>query len=255
MFRSLYLHRWHLAVLPGPQRISLGCNSPQSLTTAVGRLGPRIRKRLREAELYLGFHLDNFCGVTECDSEGGATTGTQISDDTGTSQVNPAVQMDWYAIQTRSRHEKMVVQQLQNQGMITFLPLSSQLREWSDRQKLVEFPLFPGYAFVRLVYGPEERLRVLRTEGVVNFVGTSGQGIAIPEKQIEHVQTLLASKVPFESYPFLKAGQRVRIRGGALNGTEGILVRQEADRMLVISVELIQRSLSIRLQGYEVEAV
>ena len=168
----------------------------------------------------------------------------------------PSVEtMNWYAIQTRSRHEKMVAQQLQNQGIITFLPLSTQLREWSDRQKLVEFPLFPGYAFVRLVYGPEERLRVLRTEGVVNFVGTSGQGIAIPEKQIEHVQALLASKVPFESHPFLKVGQRVRIRSGALNGTEGILVRQDADRMLVVSIELIQRSLSIRLQGYEVEAV
>jgi transcription antitermination factor NusG len=173
----------------------------------------------------------------------------------GTSGSNWAAQMNWYAIQTRSRHEKMVAQQLQSQGIITFLPLSSEMREWSDRQKLVEFPLFPGYAFVRLVYGPEERLRVLRTEGVVNFVGTGGQGIAIPDKQIEHVQTLLANKVPFESYPFLKAGQRVRIRGGALNGTEGILVRQDADRMLVISVELIQRSLSIRLQGYEVEAV
>jgi transcription termination/antitermination protein NusG len=163
--------------------------------------------------------------------------------------------MSWYAVQTRSRHEKMVAQQLQSQGIITFLPLSTELREWSDRQKLVEFPLFPGYAFVRLAYGPEERLRVLRTDGVVNFVGTAGQGIAIPDKQIEHVQTLLANKVPFESYPFLKAGQRVRIRGGALNGTEGILVRQDTDRMLVISVELIQRSLSIRLQGYEVEAV
>lgn len=219
------------------------------------RLGPCIRRRLREAEPYLGFRFDDYLWVTECDSEGGATTSTHISDCPGTKDGNLVAQMDWYAIQTRSRHEKMVVQQLQNQGIITFLPLSSQLREWSDRQKLVEFPLFPGYAFVRMVYGPEERLRVLHTEGVVNFVGTSGQGIAIPEKQIEHIQTLLANKVPFESYPFLKAGQRVRIRGGALNGTEGILVRQDADRMLVISVELIQRSLSIRLRGYEVEAV
>lgn len=163
--------------------------------------------------------------------------------------------MSWYAVQTRSRHEKMVAQQLKTQGFVTFLPVSTELREWSDRQKLVEFPLFPGYAFVRFAYGAEERLRVLRTEGVVNFVGTSGHGIAIPDKQIEHVQNLLASKIPFENYPFLKAGQRVRIRGGALNGTEGILVRQDTDRMLVISVELIQRSLSIRLQGYEVEAV
>jgi transcription antitermination factor NusG len=161
----------------------------------------------------------------------------------------------WYAIQTRSRHEKMVTQQLQTQGITTFLPLSTELRAWSDRQKLVEFPLFPGYAFVRMSYGPQERLQVLRTEGVVNFVGSSGQGIAIPEKQIEHVRSLLANKVPVESHPFLKAGQKVRIRGGALNGTEGILVRQDADRMLVISVDLIQRSLSIRLQGYEVETV
>lgn len=163
--------------------------------------------------------------------------------------------MNWYAIQTRSRHEKMVAQQLQNQGIITFLPLSSEMREWSDRQKLVELPLFPGYAFVRLVYGPEERLRVLRIEGVVSFVGTSGRGIAIPETQIDHIRTLLASKVPFESHPFLKTGQRVRIRGGSLDGTEGILVRQDTDRMLVMSVDLIQRSVSIRLHGYEVEPV
>lgn len=181
-------------------------------------------------------------------------TSTQIADYAGTDGAILVARTNWYAIQTRSRHEKMVAQQLQSQGIITFLPLSRQMREWSDRQKLVEFPLFPGYAFVRLVYGPEERLRVLRVEGVVNFVGTAGQGVAIPEKQIEHVQTLLASKVPWESHPFLKAGQRVRIRGGALNGTEGILVRQDTDRML-ISVDLIQRSLSISLQGYELEAV
>lgn len=163
--------------------------------------------------------------------------------------------MKWYAVQTRSRHEKLVARHLDGQGIITFLPLASQVRQWSDREKLVQLPLFPGYAFVRLVYGPDERLKVLRTEGVVNFVGTHGQGVPIPEKQIEHVQTVLSSKVPFENHPFLKVGQRVRIRGGSLNGTEGILVGQNGDRMLVISVELIQRSLSIRLQGYDVEAV
>jgi len=149
----------------------------------------------------------------------------------------------------------LVARQLQSQGFVTFLPLAQQLREWSDRRKIVEFPMFPGYAFLQLVYEPAERLRVLRTEGVVSFVGTQGQGISIPDRQIEHIQTLLASKVPFESHPFLKVGQRVRIRGGSLQGTEGILVGQDSDRALVISVELIQRSVSIRLQGYEVEAV
>ncbi len=120
---------------------------------------------------------------------------------------------------------------------------------------MVEFPLFPGYAFVRLVYQPEERMRVLRTEGVVGFVGAHGQGVAIPEKQIEDIQIILASKVPCESYPFLKIGQRVRIRGGSLEGTEGILVGHDGDRMLIVSIELIQRSVSIRLHGYDLEPV
>jgi transcription antitermination factor NusG len=169
--------------------------------------------------------------------------------------TNSTAEMNWYAVQTRSRHEKLVARQLENQGIITFLPLRTQLRQWSDRRKLVEFPLFPGYAFVRLVYDPEERLRVLRTEGVVSFVGTHGQGISIPEKQIADIQAVLANKVLCDSHPFLKVGQRVRIRGGSLDGTEGILVGRNGDRKLVISVELIQRSLSIRLQGYDVEPV
>jgi transcription antitermination factor NusG len=163
--------------------------------------------------------------------------------------------MRWYAVQTRSRHEKMVARQLEGQGFTTFLPLSNEVRQWSDRRKVVEMPLFPGYAFVRMVYQLEERMRVLTAEGVVNFVGVHGQGVPIPDKQIEDIQSLLTAKVPFESYPFLKVGQRVRIRSGSLNGTEGILVGQESDRRLVISVELIQRSVSIRLQGYEVEPI
>jgi transcription antitermination factor NusG len=96
---------------------------------------------------------------------------------------------------------------------------------------------------------------VLRVEGVVNFVGGHGQGSAIPEKQIEDIRTVLGSDVPSQSHPFLKVGQRVRIRGGSLDGTEGILVGHSGDQMLVVSVELIQRSVSIRLHGYDVEPV
>jgi transcriptional antiterminator NusG len=163
--------------------------------------------------------------------------------------------LNWYAVQTRSRHEKMVTRQLEALGFATFLPISTEIRQWSDRRKVVEAPLFPGYAFVQIVYQPEQRLRVLTTEGIVNFVGVQGQGLPIPDKQIEDIRSLLNANVPFESYPFLKVGQRVRIRSGSLNGTEGILVGQESDRRLIISVELIQRSISIRLQGYEVEPV
>jgi transcription antitermination factor NusG len=171
-----------------------------------------------------------------------------------TSEMNAST-MQWYAVQTRSRHEKMVGRQLESRGFASLVPLTTQQRQWSDRRKLVEMPLFPGYVFVRMVYGPDQKLQVLSTEGIVNFVGVHGQGVAIPDRQIDDLQTLLRAKVQIESYPFLKLGQRVRIRSGSLNGTEGILVGQESDRLLVISVELIQRSVSIRLQGYEVEPV
>ena len=191
-------------------------------------------------------------GVTEraeprLTTGGGEGTGPMA--ESGTAAIN------WYAVQTRSRHEKLVARQLEGQGFSTFLPLTSQLRQWSDRRKLVDLPLFPGYAFLRMVYRPEQRLRVLSTEGIVAFVGVHGQGMPIPDRQIEHIKTLLDAKVPTESHPFLKVGQRVRIRGGSLNGTEGILVGQESDRLMVISVDLIQRSVSIRLQGYEVEPI
>jgi transcription antitermination factor NusG len=189
----------------------------------------------------------------------GCTAGTSGSVDVAEASAEgaalPQSAMNWYALHTRSRHEKLVGRQLERQGFSTLVPLTMQVRQWSDRRKLVEMPLFPGYAFVRMVYEPEQKLRVLGTDGIVNFVGVHGQGTPIPDRQIDDIQTLLNAKVPVESHPFLKVGQRVRIRSGSLNGTEGILVGQEADRMLVISVELIQRSVSIRLKGYEVEAV
>jgi transcription antitermination factor NusG len=100
-----------------------------------------------------------------------------------------------------------------------------------------------------------DRLRILQTHGVAGFVGISCSGTAIPENQIQDIRTLLASNAPFEEQPFLRVGQRVRIRGGALDGVEGILSAQNDDRSLVITLEPIQRSLSVRIQGYAVEPV
>jgi len=166
---------------------------------------------------------------------------------------NPVATMNWYAIRTRSRHEKSVVRLLEERGIATFLPLVNQLRRWSDRQKLVQFPLFAGYAFVRMAYEPSSRLAVLQTDGVVNFVGSHGQGIPIPEEQIDAIQAVLKGDLLVESHPYLKIGQRVRLRGGSLDGMEGILVAKKGHHMLVISVELIQRSLAIQVDGYHVE--
>jgi transcription antitermination factor NusG len=172
--------------------------------------------------------------------------------------VKPAacpVEMNWYAVQTRSRHERVAERQLHGQGIEAFYPATSQIHQWSDRRKLVEMPLFPGYAFVRIAPSHEERVRVLRTLGVVSLVGKQGHGTPIPDEQIDAVRALVASNVPFAKHAFLKLGQRVRIRGGALDGVRGILIALNGSRSLVISVEPIQRSLCIRIEGYEVEPV
>jgi transcription antitermination factor NusG len=161
----------------------------------------------------------------------------------------------WYAVRTRSRHEKLVARQLENQGIESFLPVVTRVRSWSDRRKEVETPLFSGYAFLRVIHSSDDRVRVLRTQGVVSFVGVHGSGIPIPDHQIEDIRTLVASRIPYEERPFLRVGQRVRVRGGALDGIEGILVAENGDRSLVISVEPIQRSVCVRVAGYDVEAV
>jgi transcription antitermination factor NusG len=161
----------------------------------------------------------------------------------------------WFAVRTRSRHEKVVARGLQGQGLDVFYPVVNQVHQWSDRRKLVEIPLFAGYAFVRIAPTPEQRVRVLRTQGVVELVGAQGQGIPIPEDQIEAVRAVIALNLPFAQHVFLKLGQRVRVRGGALDGVEGVLVGNNGNRNLVISVEPIQRSLSIRIEGYQVEPV
>ncbi len=162
---------------------------------------------------------------------------------------------EWFAIKTRSRHEKRVATDLQARGIATFLPLYQQRRRWSDRWKSVEFPLFSCYVFVNIFPGSEQRLTVLTTRGVVGFVGEHGQGTPIPASQIEDVKTLIANNVTMWPQPFLRIGQRVRIRGGPLDGLEGILSASRGGQELVISIEIIQRSMSISLAGYNVEAV
>ncbi len=161
----------------------------------------------------------------------------------------------WYAVRTRSRHEKLVTRQLETQGIESFLPVVMQTHTWSDRRKKVETPLFSGYTFLRMIHSPDDRVRVLRTQGVVSFVGVQGTGTPIPDHQIDDIKILVASKIPYEERPYLRPGQRVRVRGGALDGVQGVLVTENGDRSLVISVDPIQRSLCVRVAGYEVEAV
>jgi transcription antitermination factor NusG len=159
----------------------------------------------------------------------------------------------WYALYTRARHEKAVAASLQQKGLTTFLPLLSHVHRWSDRRKTVQVSLFPGYTFVRMAATPEAYVQVLQTTGVVSFVGNGRCGVPIPDKQIDDIQILFTHRVPCAIFPFLRVGQRVRVRGGCLDGIEGRLVTLKGDRSLVISVEPILHSLAIRLDGYDVE--
>jgi transcription antitermination factor NusG len=168
--------------------------------------------------------------------------------------LSGAVSESWYAVQTRARHERVVVQRFREKGLTTFLPLVTEVRRWSDRKKSVEVPLFGCYVFVKMMPTNEDRLKVLRTDSVFDLVGVSRYGTPIPDDQIDAVRTIVEGRVTWESYPFLKIGQRIRIRSGALAGVEGILVSKDGKRSVVVSVDAIQRSLSVRVEGYEIES-
>lgn len=160
----------------------------------------------------------------------------------------------WYAAQTRSRHERLVAHHLGLRGIVQYLPTITETHRWSDRRRKIELPLFPGYVFVQIVETNEFRVQVLRIPGVVRLVGFAPGGTPIPADQIESIRTLLDSHLSWTIHPFLKTGQRVRVRGGALDGVEGIFLKQSGLDTLVISVDAIQRSLCISIQGYRLEA-
>ncbi len=160
----------------------------------------------------------------------------------------------WYAVHTRARHEKRIDLGLQQAGIETFLPLIREVHRWSDRRKEVAMPLFPCYLFVRILPDPAARLSVLKTPGVLNFVGRWDLLSAVPDQEIEQVRTVIQQRDRFFPCPFLKAGERIRIRGGVLDGVEGILSSHKGASALVVSVELIQRSVSVLIEGYDVEA-
>lgn len=160
----------------------------------------------------------------------------------------------WYALHVRPRHEKLVVQRLMERGVETFLPVVKEVHRWSDRKKVVELPLFSCYVFAKFIPKKVERLNVLRVSSVLGLVGSHGEGSAIPDQQIDAVRALLDGSLAWSPYPFLKIGQRVRIRGGVLEGVEGILLSRNGNNTVVISVDAIQRSLAVRVEGYQIEA-
>jgi transcription antitermination factor NusG len=153
----------------------------------------------------------------------------------------------WYALNVRSRYEKTVADFLKSLGYAWFLPTYKARRFWSDRIKEVEAPLFPGYLFCR--FDIRNRLPILTIPGVQQIVGGTKFPTPLDTAEIRALQTMVEAGVGREPWPFLQVGDRVRIEHGSLAGVEGILLQMKGRHRLVISVTLLQRSVSVDIDS------
>jgi transcription antitermination factor NusG len=159
----------------------------------------------------------------------------------------------WYAVQTRSRFEKVVRAELELSGIEHFLPTYEQLHQWKDRKKAVELPLFAGYLFARFQDSGKMRLQVLRTNGLVRILGMAGAIEPVPDVEIDSIRHLLLSGRACLPHPFIREGAWVRVRRGALAGVEGRLIRMKNRARLVLSVDLLSQSVSTEVDARDVE--
>lgn len=163
-------------------------------------------------------------------------------------QAPPAAKSEplpWYGVHTRSNHEKVTANVLSYKGYEQYLPTYTSRKRWSDRIVESERPLFPGYVFCR--FDPKVRLPILTTPGVVSVVGFGNDPAPIDDDEIEAVQAVLKSGLHTEPCPFLREGQRIRVNQGALTGLEGILTRKKSEWRMVVSVAMLQRSISVEI--------
>jgi transcription antitermination factor NusG len=158
----------------------------------------------------------------------------------------------WYAIWTRSRHEQVVREQLERKGLEAFLPTITRWSRWKDRKKQVDWPLFPGYCFVR--FNGAERLPVLKCTGVVNIVSFDGDIVPIPEHEIDSIRRLVESDLQFDPCPLIREGMMVEVTYGPLKGVVGRLVRKGSHARLVLSVDLIGQAVSVEVDASDVKA-
>lgn len=156
----------------------------------------------------------------------------------------------WYAAYTCARHEKLVSRQLADRQIESFLPLYRSLRRWKDRRKEVDLPLFPGYVFVHV--SAQHRLRVLQLPGVVRFVSFNGNPAVLPGQDIETLRNGLQQNIYAEPHPYLRVGRRVRVMRGPMAGLEGVLSRKKDRLRIVISIDVIMRSVAVELDATDV---
>ena len=157
----------------------------------------------------------------------------------------------WYAAYTTARHEKKVAEHLERKSIECFLPLYEAVHRWKDRKAKVQVPLFPGYVFVRIPL--RERLWVLEVLSVVHLVGPAAQPTELPDFEMNSLRSGLHA-LRAEPCPYLKVGDRVRVKYGPLAGLEGILLRKRDRLRLVLSIDIIMRSVAVEIDAADIES-
>ena len=156
----------------------------------------------------------------------------------------------WYAAYTCANHEKRVAEHLAGRGVEYFLPLYDAVHQWKDRRVRLKLPLFPGYVFVRLPL--EEKLRVLQAPGVARLVGFGDTPAPLADTDIDALRKGLQGQIRMEPHPYVCEGQKLRILRGPLAGMEGILLRRKGGLRLVLSIELIMRSVIVDVDAEDI---
>jgi len=164
--------------------------------------------------------------------------------------------LNWYAVHVKSRHEFIAAGELVRKGIEVFVPSVKKLRQWKDRKKLIEFPLFPGYAFVRVPAYPGAFVDILKTRGITGFITLQpGSPTQVDSYEIDSLRLLLGSGRDIDVYPGLKEGTRVRITRGPLTNAEGFLIRKIDEFVFVVNVEILGRSVAVKIAPHDVNAV
>jgi len=163
---------------------------------------------------------------------------------------------NWYAVYVKPRHEFVAFSELQRKRVEAFLPSVKKISQWKDRKKLIEYPLFPGYVFVQVPSYPGAFLTVLKTRGVVSFIALEpGKPTAAAPEEINALRLIIESGNDIDIYPHLKQGTRVRAKSGPLKYAEGVLAKRGDEDLFVVNIELLGRSVAVKIHVHDIEPV